>query len=885
MADSLPTSSTSHKVGTLHTHNPDSHRRRHQRSSSFPRFNFFRSKTRWSKSAKEEEADAAEEEKEEEQEPYEVAPGIWSNEATAKVFGYLDTPPLSKGERGKRSKSVEPSSIRQNQKIIVQGYQEVRAEDRLDPLSQRTPQRCRVESARGKEQASRPLEKAEAGTVRGRSLSRPSYRRMRTVSKDDTLVARGANPRTGVVSPYATSESAGSGSMTRGRRDESRDWREKKSRDGVARSASGKWMQDSIGWSRVESPDLSPKAQSERTLVQKRGLSMPVRDLQDRFVVNMPSAREPAPPQMSKEQIEAYQRSVERAYRKGGSQALVDPESLPTPRDGTPEGPSTPPRKLEKVRRKKLETAVSPRKASMDTVIIHNQARASSMPTPRKEQQQQQPTIRIVSPGHTVLDASNQTAEHNNESHSQQDPFLGVRQDAWSYQTSVIPSLSHRKRHGENRAYGLQSHEDMDAIQYARPPLAQTLSQTLPPVTLVHPKEASKPRPGLQSSHWCETVPAPTAASTTTITPITTTITPPHLGIARLDGTDSVPQANLLHGYSLQSSTPRVEFHPARPAAYVADSESLLAHQQRETTNLRNLEMSGMPRSLVAGPQRLRMEPSTSEYNSTYSPYPCQRAVRFDQEVVKERVQENTSAHERGREPSWPTLGNGGIPLEAKQTEAVAGKLNGCSDVERLTMKAIANQRRFKDQRVVADLTKPFGSEENAQKFIQLEVAKDSSSEQSSNVMVGESAESCLSPTVTDERTNHRDMVRGTDAATSLGGILQLIKDVVRLLEDKFNASETAWQGYVSLLAMTQHVLSTLNPASSAMKAINKADANIEDYIVAGKDVVLAGVYLLIVINVVMALGKILGVIKDILGFVWAPVRIIVQLLRLLTGR
>ena len=65
------------------------------------------------------------------------------------------------------------------------------------------------------------------------------------------------------------------------------------------------------------------------------GPSSSVRDWEDRFVVHMPSAREPNPPTLNVRQIAQYQRSIEKVQKEGGS--MVDPDTLPSPREGSPE--------------------------------------------------------------------------------------------------------------------------------------------------------------------------------------------------------------------------------------------------------------------------------------------------------------------------------------------------------------------------------------------------------------------------------------------------------------------------------------------------------------------------------------------------------------------
>ncbi|KAL4875317.1 hypothetical protein BJY04DRAFT_232772 [Aspergillus karnatakaensis] len=65
------------------------------------------------------------------------------------------------------------------------------------------------------------------------------------------------------------------------------------------------------------------------------GPSSCMKEWEDKFVVHMPSAREPNPPTMNVQQISEYQQSIERVQNEGGS--MVDPDTLPSPRTRTPE--------------------------------------------------------------------------------------------------------------------------------------------------------------------------------------------------------------------------------------------------------------------------------------------------------------------------------------------------------------------------------------------------------------------------------------------------------------------------------------------------------------------------------------------------------------------
>ncbi|CEJ53897.1 hypothetical protein PMG11_00232 [Penicillium brasilianum] len=59
-------------------------------------------------------------------------------------------------------------------------------------------------------------------------------------------------------------------------------------------------------------------------------------DWEDRFVVNMPSAKDPNPPTMTDQQIAEYQKSIERARREG--RHTIEPPAGQSPRKGSPAG-------------------------------------------------------------------------------------------------------------------------------------------------------------------------------------------------------------------------------------------------------------------------------------------------------------------------------------------------------------------------------------------------------------------------------------------------------------------------------------------------------------------------------------------------------------------
>lgn len=154
----------------------------------------------------------------------------------------------------------------------------------------------------------------------------------RTVSRDDYLTSRGANPRTGVISPIVTS-----GSNT------SHDSRiQERSKHFAAHQ---KWRLRGNQWISVDVSDKTPSGEHVKLRPSRE-------DQRDR-----PSVKDQSPLGMSTQQVRDYHRAIARVYRNG--EKMLDPNTLPTPRTLTPEGRSTPPRKLEKIRRPSLRVRKS----------------------------------------------------------------------------------------------------------------------------------------------------------------------------------------------------------------------------------------------------------------------------------------------------------------------------------------------------------------------------------------------------------------------------------------------------------------------------------------------------------------------------------------------
>ncbi|EFE37972.1 hypothetical protein TRV_07377 [Trichophyton verrucosum HKI 0517] len=192
------------------------------------------------------------------------------------------------------------------------------------------------------------------------SLPSGPRRTSQTVSRDDFLTARGANPRTGVVSPdltdYSHSDDVDPQIENSGGTMNNQKWRLKgdqwisldaSERTPVPTPSSDAGMNSSLL--------ISPRDQAEAHVAFLSDAGVQLKNLEDRFVVNMPSAREPNPPSMTPRQIADFQQACNRFYRYDNN--MIHPSRVPSPRPRTPEGPSTPPRRLSKIREALLHNA------------------------------------------------------------------------------------------------------------------------------------------------------------------------------------------------------------------------------------------------------------------------------------------------------------------------------------------------------------------------------------------------------------------------------------------------------------------------------------------------------------------------------------------------
>lgn len=150
--------------------------------------------------------------------------------------------------------------------------------------------------------------------------------------REDQPTSRGSSPRSGIPSQNSH--------QTRGAQS---------SRQEIPRNPESekKARENGDSWVSLELNDTTPH-RSDRTDTTTDSSSpsnssiSPVSaedsltDWEDRFVVNMPSAKDPNPPTMTAQQIAEYQKSIERARREG--KRTIEPPAGQSPRIGSPAG-------------------------------------------------------------------------------------------------------------------------------------------------------------------------------------------------------------------------------------------------------------------------------------------------------------------------------------------------------------------------------------------------------------------------------------------------------------------------------------------------------------------------------------------------------------------
>ena len=540
--------------------------------------------------------------------PFLVAPNSWSTDATAKVFGYVRKDDLGRLQptrshsagldKGSRISRPSKEGFVEDKSKLNKFKTDQEDNDVSDFVS---PIHCRKRDDRTSVRQSSSI---GLGLKRDQDR-RGSRRSMRTVSQDDELTQRGANPRTGVISPYVTSDGSTDGTdkgyITGG-------YAKTSMSSTGRRTSSGRWQQIGTSWSFVENAVASPTSlQPEDTSSHQLAAQM----IQEPHVARQPEGDKPGLTDMSSDQIKRYHESVERACNPaGGGHGMVDPESLPTPRQSSPafgtDCPSSPPRKLHKIRRKEVGSAGGSPEKSDETTIVSGkqQQQVWARPPPMKISSNDRQHVRIISPTMLASGVSARTPLDEEAS------FLGLPQQG--YRTaSAGPSLSthpltpqtNRQGHRlqpQSRGHMQSQPEVCSALRVTSPTLNQFLPrlQLLPPSHFANLESPSYRRqahllpPSLRSGPQKRQLVEDAATITTTITSDQKLQRP---GMQRLEGRSTVPRASHrnfddhIHpnNHISPSKVPQIKvFEPSSPILSTGENVDVKSSKQQQQQHL-----------------------------------------------------------------------------------------------------------------------------------------------------------------------------------------------------------------------------------------------------------------------------------------------------------
>lgn len=839
-------------------------------------------------------------------EPYEVAPGIWNTDATAKAFGYIDTDDDYKTSKSK-TQSVKRTKSNGRDRNEVPQRKPV-------PVSARTTRAlvaCTHDStgdsnistsANDEDQGRSRQEQKDKARNHERKNQRPNRRsRMRTVDSDDRLTVRGANPRTGLVSPAIFSDNSDSSPI---------EGYVSIRKPPISRNHSGKWKAEGQGWSLVESPRLSPIPQSTPGQ-QSRQVSM--KNLRDKLLLDIPSVDSPDPEDMTEQRTREYQEKLARIHKREGSGAMVNPDTLPSPRAWTPEGFSTPPNRLQKLlRRKPVANEMRPRDDSADTVVRDEQKRASSVPTPSQEiRERHHNRVRIVTPSNTPRDSSFETYVEKKATTSPENPFLGLRQPISSQtanatqsqytqvaQREELQGLAPRNMQQQSRSrlspqmkpqegVHLRTHrenqnpfnEDLED-----PPATLTLSQYLPRLQFMHPSHFAnleKPpscrpaqtlparlRPLDQQRKVVEDACISTSTFTTTLSGSPARERRPRM--QRHGGSKGVPTVS--HHLPEAGELEEKYLRPGSPMSKQPSCTRLT----EETQDPRHGKTCHIGLAHQVLPQRDEAEVirpigvpiDSADYQTKIAGPGAERAARL---AVLGEIHNRTLQGPQPRKRSIPTsecpkLRHGGANVMQENAQKRSYG-DGCTPT--YGRRGENRDETYAEWGFVGNAEDDVGSRAvhpiNPTEYA---VRSDGSA-----WFAGQWAES-------DQAEGHLGSVVGKDVK-ALARRLSISKSAAsaklfwHAFEDWLQLSaKLSWVQH-RLYKMARHVLRTFHHNSPALTVLRSPNAKPQDYLVAMKDISLAVAYLLVLLNVYMALRKLFMMAMSVMYWVCHPVDLV----------
>lgn len=395
----------------------------------------------------------------------EVHPGNSSTGATAKAFGCVQNDgnkiiarPLNGPLRYRHNCWSTP--LRRLAKKLLDRCRETHDGDPTDDITSHTHRR-HVE-----DWESRQEKRDEVRKGKEENLKRMERRRMKAVNSGDELIQRGANPRTGLVTPHTFGDgkednASGTDYLVEGELQKS----EQRKKKGL-----GRWKQDNIGWNLVQTPSVSSDAESPAGYLDQ---TMSVQMLQDALVVDMPSVKNQKPIQMTVEQIRKYQEYVERVCNS--TKTAVPPVD--------PVGPVTSKQEIRhdgphKIRRKEVGTGLQ---QSANLPRIKDRS-ACFMATSQNRMRQTETTASSNHPSASVSPLKNDPSNDIGEDNS-----LGLKSGESFYQPTTATLLSSSPPPHELETQPLHAPNSTPFAEPANVQKSQSLSQYLPQVHFLHP--------------------------------------------------------------------------------------------------------------------------------------------------------------------------------------------------------------------------------------------------------------------------------------------------------------------------------------------------------------------------------------------------------------
>ena len=793
-------------------------------------------------------------------EPYQICPGTWNTDATAKVFGYLDSnealPRETRKERRPRGQHSPPRTPQRTPVFVTRllhRYREAHHDDGTDDFSCHAHRR-HIEAQDRRRQANRDKAKRE----REESRRRGRGYRMRTVSREDELMQRGANPRTGIVSPYVESD----------------DSRESIRCDYLAvgsvqsppqtkRERSGRWKQDHLGWSLVESPLLGPS--SGGTL----GHTASAQALQDKFVVDMPGVDNPEPAEMTAAQIERYQEGFERICRSDReSAAMASLDCFPSQRPRTPEHQSMPLSRGQKIRRKEVGSGRVQRSGSTDTIIVRDPVTASSSSTPRREVHEER-RVRIVTPSRAPTTLLPPTPPFDrNLPISYPYPH---RDELPVQKTNTAQSASRPTMHqGINHSIPTAA-PTLDTTTPIPPSSSLTLSQYLPRLSFLHPSNFAS----LTTSYR----------------------RPAELLPTRLRPVQKVEETKDEFSINDPATSNKVSRTGQRPPM----------QRQDGSITLPKMNVSGSDQKKKQNKDVRATHPAAESFPSTRPRTKNVDLKYFDDKIYKEWIIPDS--------PRVDVETRRGKPIASKKAERLLkaqSKVPSCSILQPKGSPSGVPIVPFQQRQVFSGTNSTQERLQNEPRPIQIDGNLDTKKNRETSgvkmkAMARQQAERTKKPSLDPEdylelqstgsewfaghwATSVDDLISHESNTTSstedlfrerfgLRAVARLWRLVV-LMQQKLCDSFESGAIHYRLMEMIRHVLMTLHASSPAFKVFRGADARIEDYLAAIKDIFLALVYLLVLLNIFMVVGKVFKLVAKVITLLWLPFKMVLVVAR-----